>query len=213
MRDEQDGAGMVSDRILEPLDRADVEMIGRLVEQQQLGIRDERLRERRTPPPAARQVAHALLGRQPELAYDGADAHADVPAAAGVDLALQRLEFLQRGPVMRIRCGQRLEPCDSRELGRHAMRNVIAHELGRFVGQLLLEQARAQMGGLLDGAVVGLLFTGNQLERRRLPGAVAPDQANALTRLDGELGVDEDALLAERDGDGVEAHQRGHWRT
>ena len=93
------------------------------------------------------------------------------------------------------------------------MGHVVAHELGRFVGELLVEQARAQASGLLDGAVVGLLLAGDQLQRRRLPGAVASDQADALTGLDGEVGVDEDALLAERDGDGVEAHQRGHGRT
>jgi hypothetical protein len=212
VRDEQHGAGMVSHGILEPLDRADVEMIGRLVQQQQLRIRDQRSRKRGTPSPAAGQVAHALLGRQAELADDGADADRDVPAAAGVDRALQRFDFSQRGAVVGIGRREPLELRDSCELVGHTAGNIVADELRGFVRELLLEQADAQASGLVDGAVVGLLGAGYQPQRRRLAGAVAADHANALAGLDREVGVDEDSLLAESHRDGVEAHQRGHGR-
>ena len=76
----------------------------------------------------------------------------------------------------------------------------------RLVGQLLLEQAPAQVSRLLDGAGVRLLGARDQLQRRRLTGAVAADQAHALAGLDPEVGVDQDSLLAEGHGDRVEAH-------
>ena len=49
-----DGAGILMEEGFEPRDGVDVEMIGRLVEQQQIGLGDERLREQHAAPPAAR---------------------------------------------------------------------------------------------------------------------------------------------------------------
>jgi hypothetical protein len=47
----------------------------------------------------------------------------------------------------------------------------------------------------------------DQLEGRRLSGPVAADQADALARLDGELGVAQNELVAEFERDVVEAKQ------
>ena len=48
------GARVRVDLVFEPLDRRNIEMIGRLVEQQQVGFLYERLRQRDASPPAAR---------------------------------------------------------------------------------------------------------------------------------------------------------------
>ena len=84
------------------------------------------------------------------------DLHVDVPAAAGLDLALQGFDFPQLMTVGRARC-QALELRDPGELTRHAVRHEVAYDLGRFVGELLLEETEAQTSGFLDGAGVGLL--------------------------------------------------------
>ena len=52
MRDEHDRGVEAGQRLLEPLERLDVEVVGGLVEQQQVGLGGERARERR-----ARQLA------------------------------------------------------------------------------------------------------------------------------------------------------------
>ena len=52
---EQQRARELEHHILEPGDGLDVQMIGRLVEQQEVGLRDERASEHDAPPPAARQ--------------------------------------------------------------------------------------------------------------------------------------------------------------
>jgi DNA polymerase-4 len=87
---------------------------------------------------------------------------------------------------------------------------VVADELRRLVGQLLLEHAQAQPCALLDDAFVRLLRARDQLQRRRFADAVTAHQAHALTRLDREIGAAEHALVSEAYGDAIEAHKRGH---
>ena len=52
---EQHGAGVVGEERLEPLDGLDVEVVGRLVEQQHVGRGHQRPRQQHAPPPSARQ--------------------------------------------------------------------------------------------------------------------------------------------------------------
>ena len=62
MRDEDDGRIERHERLLQPLERLDVEVVRRLVEQQQVGIAGERASERR-----ARELA---AGERAELAVE-----------------------------------------------------------------------------------------------------------------------------------------------
>ena len=64
VRHEHDGAGVVGEERLQPRDGVDVEVVGRLVEQQQIGLRDQRPRQQHAPPPAARQRVDDGVGRQ-----------------------------------------------------------------------------------------------------------------------------------------------------
>src|SRR6185295_7002421 len=54
---------------------------------------------------------------------------------------------------------------------------------------MLLEQRHAERIGLRDHAARWLHLTRDQAEERRLAGAVAPDDAPALARADGERDV------------------------
>ena len=62
--DEQERAGIAAQVLLEPADRVDVEMVGRLVEQQQVRLGDQRAAEQRAAAPAAGQLAHRPVGGQ-----------------------------------------------------------------------------------------------------------------------------------------------------
>ena len=62
MGDEHDRRVQAGQRLLEPLERLDVEVVGRLVEQQQVGLGGERARER-----GARELA---AGERLELAVE-----------------------------------------------------------------------------------------------------------------------------------------------
>ena len=84
VRDEDDRGVERSQHALEPLERLDVEVVRRLVEQQQVGLRGERARER-----GARQLAAGegrerpveVVVREAEPAHDGRRAVAPVVAA------------------------------------------------------------------------------------------------------------------------------------
>ena len=61
MRDEDDRRVQAHEVALEPLERGDVEVVGRLVEQQQVGIAGERARERGARQLAAREAGEAAV--------------------------------------------------------------------------------------------------------------------------------------------------------
>ena len=105
VRDEHDRGVERDERLLEPLERLDVEVVGRLVEQQQVGLRGERAGQR-----AARQLAagerreravEVGLG-EAEAVDDGAGAVAPRVAAGGLEARLDAGVALDR-PLVALR--------------------------------------------------------------------------------------------------------------
>jgi hypothetical protein len=58
VRDDDDRALVARERLLEPRDRLDVEVVGRLVEQQDVGVLEQRAAQRDAATLASRQLAH-----------------------------------------------------------------------------------------------------------------------------------------------------------
>ena len=96
MGDEQDGAGVVGQQRFEPRDGLDVQVIGGLVEQQQVGFGHQCAREKRAAAPAARQRVDGGIGRQVQPSQDGLDPLLHVPAVLFVELVLCLCQLLQR---------------------------------------------------------------------------------------------------------------------
>ena len=72
MADQQDRAGVVAQRFLQQVERVGIEIVGRLVEHQQVRGQGERTGEREAAALAARQLADRrarLLGREQEVAH------------------------------------------------------------------------------------------------------------------------------------------------
>ena len=92
VRHEYDGAGVVDQKALEPHHRFDVEMIGRLVQQQQIGLGDQRAGQQDPALPAAGQCVHNHVGRKIEPLQHGLDALFHAPAVALLELVLQTTE-------------------------------------------------------------------------------------------------------------------------
>ena len=66
MGDDQDGAGIIAQMTFKPVDRLGVEMVGRLVEQQQFRLLQQQLAERDAAALAARELVTAQSsGGQP----------------------------------------------------------------------------------------------------------------------------------------------------
>ena len=114
MGDEQERARvLVAQVALEPLDRLDVEVVRRLVEDRERGPRHEDARERGAAPLAAGERARwAASGRStPDVAEDGLDLVHHVPAAEPLDVG-RGLRPARRGarPGRRARARARGSP-------------------------------------------------------------------------------------------------------
>ena len=59
--DDEDGAVVVGDKAAQPLDALEVQVVGRLVQQQQVGMTQEELGERDAHLPAARELGARAL--------------------------------------------------------------------------------------------------------------------------------------------------------
>ena len=147
-------------------------MIGRLIEQHQVGFGEQHRRERHPHAPAARELGErALLHRRVEPEPDQ-DASGARRRGAGADLVEPRLDLgdAQRRGAM-IEFGQQRRAFGIG--GEHRVERV-ALAARRF----LREKAEAMPARHLDVAGIGLQRAADQIEQCRLAGAVAPDEAH-----------------------------------
>ncbi len=218
MGDQDYAAGEFLQVMLQPRHALGVEVVGRFVEQQHVGLRQQQTRQRHAAPLAARQVRHArLVGRTAQCVHRHLDAAVDVPQVARVEL------FLQPGHLL------------------HQFVGVVFAELGGDivigVEDLLLVapgddvtpdiERRVELGLLLQVAHLGpvggprlagefLVDPGHDLQQRRLTRAVDAHHPDLGVRIEAEPDVLEH-LLAAGKGLGQALHLKnvlgGHGRT
>ena len=173
MADDEDRGGIGLEVFDQPERAFEIEIIGRLVEQQQVGGRKEHGGERHTHPPAAgkfgqRALLRGVVEAQPR--QDGARARrrgmgADVDEA-GLDL----------GDAMRIGRGFGLDQ------QARALLVGFQHEVDQRAGaarRFLLDAAQPRAGWIIDRPVLGGELAGNHAEEGGLAGAVAAHEADA----------------------------------
>ena len=190
--------------LFEPADGIDVQVVGRLVEQQHVGLREQCLRQQHAQLPARRDFAHrsvvqrridagigedrtgarfriiaAVLG---ELRFELGGAH--VVIVGGLGIRIDRVALLHRAPHLDMTLHHHVE---------HAL--VLVAEL------VLVQLAQAQAGLQHDLAGTRLELAAEDFHERRLAAAVGADQAIAIAigELDGD--VFEQRLGAELNGD------------
>ncbi len=164
-----------------PRDRLDVQMVGRLVEQQQVGMIEQRQCERDAAPFAPGETAHRRLDPAREaLKADPAEQASEHAA-----------ELAVAGPLV---------------LGASADQHVADRLAGsQTIG--LVEHADAEPAEAGHPAVVRLLGTRDQLEQGRLALAVAADHADAVPVGDPERDVLQDRARRITLGDGAEVDE------
>src|SRR5690606_33607462 len=94
---EQHGAAKTAQGIFKPGDGADVQVVGRFVEQQQVGLGHQRLGQQHTPTPSTGQLGQGLVGRQLQAAQGAVDQLLQAPAIARLQVALHVHELFQVG--------------------------------------------------------------------------------------------------------------------
>ena len=187
MGDEQYSAGKAAQQPFQPGDGIDIEVVGRLVEDEQLRVADQGTRQRDPLPLPAGQRLDLAVRLQSQLRDDRLDAVGSAPTIGDFQFVLQ---FRQpRGErVIGGQCSgdvmvfgdQRGKPAES--CGHCVEHFVFGHEF-RFLRHV----ADGHTGRAPQRSVVEPALTGNYFEQAALAAAVAPDQADALARFDDEL--------------------------
>ena len=211
MGDEHHRAGIGGEKVLEPRNRVDVEMVGRLVEQQQLGLADQRPRQQDAPPPAAGEGLDDRFRRQVEPRDDPLDALLEAPAVAFLEVVLQAAEAFEprRGRVAGDLDGGMVILGHERGEIAEPFRHHIEHRLRRRQRHVL-HQPRDRMPGCRQTLPrSGCDRSIDNLQQRGFAGAVAADQRNPFARLDLERRVFEQWKVTVGDGDAVE-NDEGH---
>ena len=168
MRHQQQGAGPVAQQLLQPLDGVDVEVVGRLVEQQHVGRRDQRLRQGHPLARAAGQRVDDRGSVEVQSLQGLIDALLPGPAAQRFEPRLQGVQIV----VGSVRLVARAQPA---RLG-HAFGDGVEHRHARRERRLLRDVDAARAALHLQQAIVELLQARQDLQQRGLAGAVAPDQ-------------------------------------
>jgi hypothetical protein len=148
VRDGDDRAGILLERPFQPGDRLGVEVVGRLVEEQQVRRLQQQAAQRDAAAFAAREPGHvSVRRRQPEGVHRDLELRVEVPGVAGVDLVLD-LRLLVHDLLHLVRReifaepGVHLVVALEQRLGRrHAFLDVAEHGLGGIELRLLLEKA------------------------------------------------------------------------
>ena len=221
MGDGQHGAGVGLEVALQPVHRLGVQVVGRLVEQQQVGLLQQQLAQRDPAPLAAGEhVDHGVRRRAAQRVHRLLELGVDVPGVAVVELGLhvahlrhQRVEVgvrLGHGHAQLVHPG--LQPLDVGD----GLLDVLQHRLALGQRRLLQQDADARVLGQHGVAVVGLVQAGHQLEQRGLAGAVGADDADLGAREERQGDVVEHDLVAQRLADvvhGVDELRHGTFST
>ena len=115
MGDGQDGALVIGEVLLEPLHALGVEVVGRLVEQQQIGLGQQQLAQRHAATLAAGQVGDGLVGRRAaQRVHRLLELRVDIPRVGVIQIFLQLAHLLHQlvGVVGGHQFGHLVEPVE-----------------------------------------------------------------------------------------------------
>ena len=185
-------------------------MVGRLVEQQQIRLAGQRAREQDAPAPSARQRGGAGVGRQAQAIEHDFDLLLEPPAVALFELVLQRSRAARAAAgVAALGHRERGVVIVGDEAGEvaEAVGDDVEHRPLVEERRVLRQAADAQAGLRPDAPAVGRHGAADDVQERRLAGAVAADHADALARLDLQARLVEQRQMAVGNRDAVECEE------
>ena len=193
--DDQDRARIVAQMAFQPVHRLGVEMVGRLVEQQQIGLVEQQPAERDAAALAAGELGDVgVVRRAAQRVHREIDLGVELPQVLGVDLVLELGHLV--GGLVRVVGGDLVVAVEQRLLGRDALHDVLAHGELRIELRLLLQVADA--GAFGDPALADelLVDAGHDAQQRRLAGAVDAEHADLGVRIERQVDVFEHLAVA-----------------
>ncbi len=151
MRHGDDGPLVVAEKALEPVDGFGVEMVGRLVEEEQVGRLQKHATERDTAALAARERGDVTVAvGEPQRVHRPVERRLERPGVPAVDLVLHLRLLGEEDVVVGVRLGEggrdRVETVEQVAELADAVLDVAAHVLARVELRLLLEQPDGRPG-------------------------------------------------------------------
>ncbi len=180
---DDDRRGLLHEQGLEPGDAVDIQMVGRLVEQQELGLEREREGERRALHLPAR---------------GGGGIEVLVHLETVQVLGEARLETPSFAIILKMSMDRRHGSQEQARVQRRRVQQL----------RLLLHQRHGKAVALFQFAVIERRRAGDDAEERGLAGAVAADQPDALARLHRERSTVEERQFAESELSVSESQER-----
>jgi hypothetical protein len=182
--DDHDRTAKVADQFLEPQDAVEVEVVGRLVEQQQVGLGDQRARQRHALDPAARQAGNLRRRVESETRDDLLDALVEAPAIGGLDRVLQ---VSSRASASGLACSDDHQHggvvIDQQLRGGAQAVGDGGEDVALEVEIGLLRHVGGDHFGLPPHcAIIERRLAGERPQQAGLARAVAPDEGDALAR-------------------------------
>ncbi len=211
VRDQDHRVRVVVQVLLEPVAGVEIEVIGRFVEQEQVGLRQQQLGQRDAHLPAARERRRRLVvvgGAEPEAPQHRVDLQVDGVAVVEPEAVLQIAVAMQHRLVLALGHGGVCQAVLDRLQFPADVQQPLEGERRFFVQRVpLVDQAvlgqvpHAQAGRLRDDPAVGLVEVREDAKQRRLARAIRPAEPHdlAVGHLPGDV-LEEDAG-AERLGD------------
>ena len=198
VRDEDDAAGEVDQEVLQPGDGFGVEVVGRFVHQDHVGLRQEQLADGDAADFAAREGGDVgIVFRAAQGVHRHLDLGIDVPGIGGVDLLLQRGHLLHQlvGIVLAELFGDRVELVDHDLFGT-GRGDVVEHVFRGVEFRLLRQVADLDALGGPGLADEVLIDAGHDAQEGRFTRAVDTDDADLGIRQEVQVDVFKHLLAA-----------------
>ncbi len=206
VRDGDDGAGVLGEVLLEPADRLGVEVVRRLVEEEEVGLLEEDAAERDAPPLAAGDLRDVGFGgRAAEGVHRRLEGPVEVPAVRRLDGVLDAavlghdLLHLVFGEALAHLLAQLVEAREELLHRRDGRLDVLEDVLGRVEPRVLGQEADSRSVGGKGLAVELGVDARHDPEERRLPRAVQAEDADLGAWKEGEVDPLQDFPLGRDD--------------
>ena len=197
--DQEQGAGVAAQIVLEPEAGLEIEMVGRLVEQQQVGLGEQHRRERHPHPPAAGEAGQRpLLGGLVE-AQAGQDRARPRRRGVRADVGEPGLDLGDRAPDR-----GRVSAARSRRARSGSASSTASRGVALAARRLLRDPADARAAPQAHLAGIRRELAPDQAQERGLAAAVAPDQADPVPGRQVDARLLEQQAAADPQGDVVQ---------
>ncbi|ELP47394.1 30S ribosomal protein S5 [Mycobacterium avium subsp. paratuberculosis S5] len=187
--------------LFEPLHAFGVQVVGGLVQQQQVGLGQQQLAQRHPAAFATGQVRHRVVGRRAtQRVHRLLELRIEVPGVGVVELLLQPAHLLHQlvGVVGGHQLGDLVEAVELDLDLAQALLDVAANGFLLVQRRLLLQDADGGVGGQEGFTVVRLVQARHDPQDARLTGAVGADDTDLGAWIEAQRDVVQDHLVAVR---------------